>query len=119
MPVGAPKYNLNAEVWTLKQAEKLFENALELVNTKQYDFVGEIASELKTKHKLLLSKCESNCFYNGKKKNIEPSLAIMNLKSNYGWTDRVVNKNENTNINSKELTPDEIKALNEELNRTY
>ena len=108
MPAGAPKYNLNAEVWTYEQSDKLFDEALKLSSTKEYDFLGEIASklglykeiftylskkypELKNKHKLLLSNCEANCFYNGKKKNIEPSLAIMNLKSNYKWTDRIDN----------------------------
>jgi hypothetical protein len=50
-----------------------------------------------------------------------PSLAIMNLKSNHGWTDRVASQNDNTNVNlnSEELTPEQIKALNDELNNEY
>jgi hypothetical protein len=102
---GAPINNTNAEKWTFKQAEQLFEKAVELSYDREYDFIGEIArelklykeiftylsekfDELKPLHNLVLSNCESNCFYNGKKSNITPSLAIMNLKSNHGWTDR-------------------------------
>lgn len=71
----------------------------------KYDFIGEIASELglykeiftnlvnrfpslKKKHNLLITKLESNCYYNGKNGNIKEASSIMNLKSNHGWTDR-------------------------------
>jgi hypothetical protein len=66
-------------------------------------------------------ECEANCFLHGKKGEIVPSLAIMNLKSNHGWTDRVASQNDNTNVNlnSEELTPEQIKALNDELNNEY
>mgnify|MGYP003665132531 FL=1 len=102
------KDNKNAEKWGLEDAKEFFDKAIELSEDKgrDYDFIGEIArelkqykeifsylankfSELKTPHKRLISNCEANCFYNGKKQNITPSLAIMNLKSNHGWTDRV------------------------------
>ena len=43
---------------------------------------------IKAIEKKIVSNCEANCFSNGKKGNITPSLAIMNLKSNHGWTDR-------------------------------
>ena len=100
--------NKNAEKWDLETATKFMESALELSEDKQrtYDFIGEIARDLKQykeifgylskkfveleyAHKRIISNCEANCFYNGKKQNIMPSLAIMNLKSNHGWTDRV------------------------------
>ena len=97
--------NDNAETWTIEIASKFMDSALELSMTREYDFIGEIARdlksykevfsylsgkfpELKTKHNTIISNCEANCFYNGKKSNIVPSLAIMNLKSNHGWTDR-------------------------------
>ena len=109
--------NINAEVWTLKQARELFNKCLEIAKDKTSDandFIGEVAQEnnttlsnldyLKNKYTELNSvyeeiknNCEVNCFRNGKKQNIVASLAIMNLKSNHGWTDRTENKNENTN----------------------
>lgn len=101
------KDNTNAEKWDLETAEAFFDEAIKLSmdEEREYDFVGEIAMalksykeiftylstkfpQLKTKHRILLSNCEANCFYNGKKQIITPSLAIMNLKSNHGWTDR-------------------------------
>lgn len=120
MGAGAPKENKNAEKWTLKEATKLFDDALKLSKEKKdnqytYDFIGEIARDLdqykevfsylsdkfpllKNKHNRIISNCESNCFYNGKNSNIVPSLAIMNLKSNHGWTDRVDNTSKGDKI---------------------
>lgn len=110
--------NTNAEKWNLEEAETFFDKAIELSedHDRNYDFIGEIARELKSykeiftylsnkfpelksKHNRLISNCEANCFYNGKKSNIVPSLAIMNLKSNHGWTDRqdVTTKGETIN----------------------
>lgn len=108
MGAGAPIGNKNAETWTFEEAKALFDKALELSMDKtsdSNDFIGEIAQDckttlsnmdyLKTKfpelesvYKDIKSNCEANCFRNGKKSNIVPSLAIMNLKSNHGWTDR-------------------------------
>ena len=112
------KYNKNAEKWTLDEATVFMNEALRLSKTKKgddyiYDFIGEIArdldqykeifsylsgkySELESIHNQIKSNCEANCFYNGKKNNIVPSLAIMNLKSNHNWTDRTENKNEHS-----------------------
>lgn len=104
--MAAPKENTNAEKWTLEESEKFMNEALELSKNKDYDFVGEIAKELnqyhhlfsylrdkfpelKSQYKKIYSNCEANCFFNGKKQNITPSMAIMNLKSNHQWTDRV------------------------------
>lgn len=63
MPAGAPKGNKNAEKWTLVEATKIFQEAIELSNEKEqvvltkgsetrkvqaykYDFIGEVAREL-------------------------------------------------------------------------
>lgn len=108
------KNNKNSEKWTLDEATKFMNEALELSNDKKYDFVGEVAKDLNQYHHLfgylkdkfkeltyqynmIYANCESNCFYNGKKQNITPSLAIMNLKSNHKWTDR----NDNTSNGEK------------------
>ena len=100
--------NNNAEKWTLEDAKALFYACLETSKNKTLDcndFIGEVAQEndsyltqldyLKEKfpelekiYKAIKNYCEANCFRNGKKGNIIPSLAIMNLKSNHGWTDR-------------------------------
>lgn len=117
--MAAPLENINAERWTIEEATKLFNDALELSNSddRDYDFIGEIARKLKTYkdifgylstkfpqlkqiHNEIISNCEANCFYNGKKSNIVPSLAIMNLKSNHGWTDRTDVTTKDKEINS-------------------
>lgn len=119
--------NNNAEKWTLENATEFMLEAYEKSKEKKldvytYDFIGELArdmnqykeiftylsnkfSEVKSIHNKIISNCESNCFYNGKKSNIVPSLAIMNLKSNHGWTDRVEN-NTNHNIKSGSVSID-------------
>lgn len=108
--------NKNAEKWDLETSIELFDKAIELTKQKkdnqyEFDFIGEVARELETfkeifshlvrrfpelkdKQKLIKSNCEANCYYNGKNNNIIPSLAIMNLKSNHGWTDRIEQKHE-------------------------
>jgi len=112
--------NTNAEVWTLEEAKELFNKCLETAKDKTSDandFIGEVAqennttlsnldylknkfTELNSVYEEIKNNCEVNCFRNGKKQNIVPSLAIMNLKSNHGWTDRTENKNTNdTTIN--------------------
>lgn len=133
MGASAPIGNTNAEKWTLDEAIALYDKAIELSETKDYDFIGEIAKELKVykeiftylkdkfselnhKHKILVSNCEANCFYNAKKGNIVPSLGIINLKSNHGWTDRVESINTNTNINT-DVTPISFVKSNNERNR--
>ena len=106
---GAPKDNKNAEVWDLEIAKELFQKCLETshdISLECNDFIGEVAQENKTtlskldyyKKKFpelesiyveIKQNCESNCFRNGKKGKINSGMAIMNLKSNHGWTDRV------------------------------
>lgn len=111
--MAAPIGNTNAEKWNFEKADEMFNEAIILSGEKKdgkyiYDFIGEIARDLgtykdffnhmverfpdlKIKLNLIKSNCEANCYYNGKNNNIVPSLAIMNLKSNHKWTDRVDN----------------------------
>lgn len=112
MGVGAPKYNLNAEKWTKKEATEMFEKALELSNKISYDFIGTVFKDAGTNRHVadylvkkfpelahyktgIKSNCESNCFTNGKKGDIIPTMALGNLNSNHGWAQRT----ENTNVN--------------------
>jgi len=105
MKTGAPEGNKNAEQWIMKDAEVLFKKALELSKGDEYDFIGEIARdlgtyrdiftylsdkfpELKHEYNKILSNLESNCFSHSKKGKIKEATAIVNLKSNYKWTDR-------------------------------
>lgn len=117
---GAPKENTNAEKWTLDESIKFMELALKTAKEKEHDFIGEVASELDTYrdvftylkdkfkeckplYKRLEQQCESNCFSHGKTGDIVPSLAIMNLKSNHGWTDRMDTTSKGNEVNIKPI----------------
>lgn len=119
MGVGAKIGNNNAEKWTIKEARNIFDIANAICKDKEdyiisgnkikgfkYHFLGEIASELniyldlftylrdkfeelKPIYNTIKTKLEANCFSDSKKGIIKEASAIMNLKSNYGWTDRV------------------------------
>ena len=106
--MAAPEKNKNAETWTYEEAERFMNHCLELSESDKYDFKGEVAKAAKSYHHVfnylsskfpqlkwivnaIESNCETNCFYNGKKGNINAALAIMNLKSNHRWTDRLDN----------------------------
>jgi len=122
---GAPKENKNAEKWTLDESIDFMESALLIAKKKKLDFIGEVASELdtyreifvylkdkfkecKTLYKRLEQQCESNCFSHGKTGDIVPSLAIMNLKSNHGWTDRIDQTSKNEKIQTPILNIDPL-----------
>lgn len=72
----------------------------------KYDFIGEIARELGTFHEIfehlvkrfpdlqrlkneLYTNIQTNCYSNGKNGVIKEASAIMNLKANWKWKDRV------------------------------
>jgi len=97
--------NNNAEIWTYDEASEFINTALSMSFNPDYDFIGEILQDLKQDKGTLdyivnkysdlsrvknhiLSNCETNCFRNSKKGNIREATAIVNLKSNHGWTDR-------------------------------
>lgn len=118
--VGAPKDNRNAETWTLKEANYVFEQVSLMLNNREFyavagldgyscHFLGEACSlanttidklkyardkyNLKGWYQELKRKSESNCFTDTKKGIINTGAGIMNLKSNHGWTDRVQQDN--------------------------
>jgi hypothetical protein len=103
--MAAPKDNKNAEKWSLEVATEFMNKAVKLSAKDEYDFIGEVAKdlgsyidvfdylgekfkELKPLKSEIKRNCEVNCFSNGKKGEINTAMAIMNLKSNHGWTDR-------------------------------
>ena len=130
------KDNNNALKWTEEKAIELFNKAIDLTNKKEtttvkgregtskiegykYDFIGEIARELNTFHKvfnylldmypkslkplhnILMNNIEQNCYSNTKKGIIREATGIVNLKSNWKWTDRV-----DTTTKDKEIQPE-------------
>ncbi len=120
--------NKNAEIWTFEEAKDLFNKANDLAKNEDYDFIGEIASELDTyrevfvylrdkfpellnDYRKLTTKLEANCFSHSKKGLRKEATAIMNLKSNYHWTDRTdltTKGNEVKNKDLSEYTTDEL-----------
>jgi len=121
--------NLNAEVWDFEKAKEFMLKCLELTKQKtefkvgertmqcyEYHFIGEVATELdeysdlplyiskkfielKPIYNKIKSRLEANCFSDSKKGIIKEATAIMNLKANYGWTDRVDTTTKGENIN--------------------
>lgn len=80
-------------------------NVVDIIEVYRYDFIGEIARELGTFHMIFIhlpkrfpvlerlktqldNNVESNCYYNTKKGYIREATGIVNLKSNWKWTDR-------------------------------
>ena len=117
---GAPEENTNAEKWTEEEAKSFLERAIQVTKDNGFDFIGETASkmdsyreifvylrdksnECKRLYKRLLQECESNCFSHAKKGDIVPSLGIINLKSNHGWTDRVDQTSKGDSLKSESI----------------
>jgi len=139
MTAGAPLNNKNAEKWNLENATELLMKCLVTSADRTLDcndFIGEVAQENGTSHKILTyltekypelthileeikTNCEANCFRNAKKGTIVPSLGIINLKSNHGWKDTHSVVQHNTNINSEPLSTEEIKRISKELDDEY
>jgi hypothetical protein len=149
--VGAPYGNKNAEKWTLRKAVQLFHDAIELTNRKEesvikvygesvkvktyeFDFIGEIAGELGTYHKLitrdlpnrfpslkrlkeeLINNLERNCYSNTKKGAIKEATGIVNLKSNHKWRDRVETEHSGQiKTTTEQITPQKAKEISDAL----
>lgn len=108
---------------------KVGEKAVE-VNGYKYDFIGEIARELGTFLQIfdhlvkrfptlqrlkneLNNNIQSNCYYNAKKGTIKEATGIVNLKSNWNWTDRTENKHDISQEMKEYLKPFKEKKPNE------
>ena len=99
------KYRIQNDQWAENEAVELFEKAIKLSETNKYDALIEIAKKLgtylgvftylKNKYKncgllynILKTNLGANTFTNAKNGDINTAIAILNLKSNYGFTDR-------------------------------
>lgn len=139
------KGNKNAEIWTFEESEKFLLDAIIESNAKETrkisgadvetyknDFLGEVARELDQYHQLfdylvskfpklsplykkLLNNLETNCFLNAKKGYIKEASAIMNLKSNYKWRDRIDNTSGDAPIQPISLDPETAKAISKRI----
>ena len=119
--MGAMLHNRNAEVWDLEAAVKFMNDSLELAKEKKHDFIGEVARDMDTYrdvytylkkkykecmpiYKRIMQECESNCFTHGKKGDINTAMAIVNLKSNHDWTDRVDTTSKGNEMKSEKVS---------------
>jgi len=121
---NAKKYSFQDAEEIFNKAIELSKNKTDYIVSNQkikgyeYHFIGEVATSeeldtytdifkyLKEAHPGLINlynklknRLEANCFSDSKKGIIKEATAIMNLKSNYNWTDRQqVDANVNTSI---------------------
>lgn len=104
----------------------------QIIEGNKYHYIGEIAADLGEYPDLLKylkeqypeareiynrikARLESNCFSDSKKGIIKEATAIMNLKSNYSWTDRIDNTTKGNEINNRPqiIFTDESKGKSE------
>lgn len=133
--MAAPEGNKNAEQWSEEEAIELFNQAISLATKdSEYDFIGELARDLDTYRDIftylkdkfdsckplyskLLGNLEANCFSHSKNGKIKEASAIMNLKSNYRWTDRAEVEQKTTlkdeRVDPSKLSDEELRVLAE------
>lgn len=128
MPAGAPtKYKPEYKdvlLDLMKQGASIYELCLEFEVCEQtiYNWFKEHPEFLESKKKgLSFSRgwWERQGRTNLKDKDFNYTGWYMNMKNRFGWADKSENKNDNKNYNSKELTAEEIKRINDNLERTY
>lgn len=119
--MGAMLHNKNAEVWDLETSVKFMDDSLQIAKEKGHDFIGEVARDMDTYreiytylskkyegcsriYKRINQECESNCFSHGKKGEINTAMAIVNLKSNHDWTDRVDTTSKGNEVKSAKVS---------------
>jgi len=108
----------------MKEGASIYELCLEFEVCEKtiYNWFEEYPEFLQSKKKgLAYSRgwWEKQGRINLKDKDFNYTGWYMNMKNRFGWADKTENKNENINLNSHQLTPQEIKALNDELENTY
>jgi len=106
--------NLNAEQYTLEDSLDLFSQMIIMSQDDSYTFIKQITREygvtenvikhlvkrfptLKEPYDLIKENLETNCYTATNDGKLKLPLAMLNLKSNYGWTERV---SQNTDVTS-------------------
>lgn len=106
--------NLNSEVYTLEDSLDLFSQMIIMSQDDSYTFIKQITRQfgvteniikhlvkrfptLKEPYDLIKENLETNCYTATNDGKLKLPLAMLNLKSNYGWTDRVA---QNTDLTS-------------------
>lgn len=104
--------NLNAELYSEEETINLFTQMITMSRNDDYTFIKQLTREfgisydvfislvrrfpnLNEAYKLIKDNLETNCYTASNEDKLKIQLAILNLKSNYGWTDRVAS---NTDI---------------------
>lgn len=105
--------NLNAELYSEEQSLDLFCQMIVMSQDNSYTFIKQITREfgitenvikhlvkrfptLKEPYDLIKENLETNCYTATNDGKLKLPLAMLNLKSNYGWTDRIENKTDVT-----------------------
>lgn len=105
--------NLNAEQYTLEDSLDLFGQMIIMSQDDNYTFIKQITRQfgvtenvikhlvkrfqtLKEPYDLIKENLETNCYTATNDGKLKLPLAMLNLKSNYGWTDRVESKTDVT-----------------------
>jgi hypothetical protein len=113
---------INAIILTDQTEERVNDKGSK-VTVLKYDFIGEIGRDLKANkdtfnylvkkfpaldklYNELHNRVEANCFNNAKKGFIKEATALVNLKSNYRWTDRTQIDISTEKKNIQDLFPD-------------
>ena len=104
--------NLNAELYSEEQSLDLFGQMIVMSQDNNYTFIKQLTRQfgisydvminltkrfpsLQEAYKLIKDNLETNCYTASNEDKLKIQLAMLNLKSNYGWTDRV---SQNTDI---------------------
>lgn len=97
--------NLNAELYSIDEASDLFSQMLALSKDTKYTFIKQITTQygvsysvvkslterfptLKNVYEIIKENLETNCYVAVNQDKLKIQIALLNLKSNYGWTDR-------------------------------
>ncbi|WP_295676150.1 hypothetical protein [uncultured Empedobacter sp.] len=105
--------NLNAELYSEEQSLDLFGQMIVMSQDNNYTFIKQLTRQfgisydvminltkrfpsLQEAYKLIKDNLETNCYTATNDGKLKLPLAMLNLKSNYGWTDRIENKTDVT-----------------------
>lgn len=126
--------NLNAELYSLEDSLDLFGQMLVMSRDNKYTFIKQLSiqfgisydiivhlkkrfSQLVPIYNLIKDNLENNCYTASNEDKLKLPLAILNLKSNYGWTDRIENSTDITTGGEKLQLNNLISFINTDNNQ--